>query len=219
MFNPFNKNNIYMLLPAILLVAGFVFPVFPETKLEKLTTADKSNELPTVDPLREDDINVHSLGLGIGQGFMMGDFSDVGADDLSWDVLYNYSASHSFDLLVNFHHNKYAQGAQEITLTGLAASVKGKFFHFDSFIPYALGGLGLYAPRIETKYNDGSYHKSKRKMVFGINFGTGLDLKLNRHFRVGGLLQLHNPFDLVQEDGQKIEGAYYKILFTTLYSF
>lgn len=182
--------------------------------MEKLTSGDKSGDLPKLKEMKEEDINVHSLGLGIGQAYMTGDFDDNGNSDLSWDLLYNYSASHSFDLLVNMHTNNYTKDQQEVSLFGLAASLKGKFFHFDNFIPFALAGMGMYAPQIRT----GSY-ESERKVAFGFNFGGGLDLKLNRHFRVGALFQFHNPFDVQPENGPEISGAYYKLLFTTFYSF
>jgi len=204
---------------AIFLMASFICPpIFSQTKMEQMTTGDKSQDLPKL-KVFEDDINIHSLGLGIGQAYMTGDFNSNGASDLSWDILYNYSASHSFDLLVDLHANSYNRDNHEVSLYGLAASLKGKFFHFDNFIPFALGGMGVYAPKITTSYSDGSSYESDRSIVFGLNFGAGLDLKLNRHFRVGALFQFHNPFDVQPDNGPAIEGAYYKLLFTTFYSF
>ncbi|TDJ04921.1 MAG: hypothetical protein E2O68_07220 [Deltaproteobacteria bacterium] len=213
MLNSLTKFKKYSL--AFFLMASFICaPSFSQTKMEQMTTSDKSQDLPPPPKKFDDDIHIHSLGLGIGQAYLTGDFDDHGASDLSWDVLYNYSASHSFDLLMNLHTNSYSQGSQEVSLFALAASIKGKFFHFDNFIPFVLGGMGLYAPKIRS----GSY-ESERKIAFGLNAGAGLDLKLNRHFRIGGLFQFHNPFDVQPENGPEISGAYYKLLFTTFYSF
>ena len=49
----------------------------------------------------------HSIGIGIGQTFLVGEFEDLGENKITWDLLYSYSASHSYDLLMNFHHEKY----------------------------------------------------------------------------------------------------------------
>jgi len=200
------------------MMASFVCaPSFSKNKMEQMTTGDKSGDLPK--PKRANDgINIHSVGLGIGQAYMSGDFESSGSSNLSWDILYNYSASHSFDLLIDLHANSYGQDIHEVSLFGLAASLKGKFFHFDSFIPFALGGMGMYAPKITSNYSTGVY-ESDRNIVFGLNFGAGLDLRLNRHFTVGGLFQFHNPFDVTSDNGDEIEGSYYKLLFTSFYSF
>ena len=196
-------------------MASFICaPSFSQNKMEQMTTGDKSEDLPMPENRMDDDINIHSVGIGIGQAYLNGDFSDSGANDLSWDILYNYSASHTFDLLINLHTNSYTRDMQEVSLFGLASSVKAKFFHFDNFIPFVLGGMGMYAPKITT-----SSYESERKIAFGLNAGAGLDLKLNRHFRVGALFQFHNPFDVQPENGPEISGAYYKLLFTTFYSF
>ena len=213
MLNTLIKNKKYPL--AIFLMASFICaPSFSKNKIEQMTTGDKTQDLPVPEKKMNDGINIHSVGIGIGQAYMTGDFSDNGNDDLSWDILYNYSASHSFDLLVDLHSNSYTRDYQEVSLFGLAASLKGKFFHFDSFIPYVLGGMGIYAPKITT-----SSYETERKVTFGLNAGAGLDLNLNRHFKVGGLFQWHNPFDVQPTNGPEISGSYFKLLFTTFYSF
>lgn len=160
----------------------------------------------------------HSVGIGIGQTFIMGDFEDNGEDEISWDLLYNYSASHSFDLMVGLHSSKHEYKKQYARMRGLTTSFKGKLYYFDSFSPFGIAGLGFYSPKVR-RVLDGRLVESESKFTFGYNFGGGADLKLNDHFTVGVLAQYHNPFDVKQDLGPEVEGSYFKLLITTLYTF
>ncbi|EQC44412.1 hypothetical protein [Bacteriovorax sp. DB6_IX] len=92
-------------------------------------------------------LKVHSLGVGIGQTFLQGDFKDHGEDKITADLFYNYSASHSFDFLANFHYSTHEYRKKKVTATGLALGIKAKMFNFDNFSPFATGGLGFYSPK------------------------------------------------------------------------
>lgn len=159
--------------------------------------------------------HAHSIGIGFGQTFLTGNFNDYGEDKITLpDLFYSYSASHSFDMLVNGHYSSHTYNNRKVTIPGLAVSVKAKLFQFDAFSPFALGGLGFYRPQI----SEGAY-ESKAKLTFGLNLGFGGDLKLNDMFTVGVLVQYHNPFDVKQDNAKKVEGSYAKLLITGMYTF
>lgn len=162
----------------------------------------------------------HSLGIGVGQTFVAGDFADHGENKITWDLLYNYSASHSFDLLTNFHLSKHEFRETYSRLLGLTMGIKAKLFQFDAFSPYALGGFGFYSPKVRRRIGDNNtLVESESKVAFGYNLGVGGDLRLNEIMSVGLLAQYHNPFDIKQDVGSEVEGRYYKLLITTFYTF
>jgi hypothetical protein len=202
---------------------------FAAKKIEKLTSKEQaeqvSSEVVSVSPIGE--INKHSVGIGIGQTMLMSDMGKNGEDQITWDLLYNYSASHSFDFFADLHHSNHELGNKKTQLTGLALGIKAKVFNFDSFSPFLLGGFGFYIPRFKV-YNDSSRSEeiasTKSKVTFGTHFGGGADLKLNKNVAVGILAHYHNPFDVKQDEsiagvGNEVEGSYFKLLITAYYTF
>ncbi len=157
----------------------------------------------------------HGVGLGIGQTMLFGNYGKYGQDKITADLLYSYAASHSFDLLVNGHFSTHKDNSEEIKLMGLTGSFKGRIFEYDNFSPYFLAGLGFYAPQAD---RDGS-GKTTRKLTFGTNFGGGMDLRLNEHYVIGVMAQLHWPFRVQQDEGPDLKGYYMKLLLTGMYLF
>lgn len=164
------------------------------------------------------DLNKHSVGFGIGQTFLMGDFADLADDSITLDAFYSYSASYSFDMLVNGHYSSHKFDNKRVTIPGLTIGIKGKLYNFDSFAPFVTGGFGFYQPSVRREV-DGALVDSKKKITFGYQFGAGVDLKLNSNFTIGALAHVHNPFDVKQEVGPDVEGSYFKILITGMYTF
>ncbi len=206
-----NFKNLLSFILAILIV----FPVmsFSQSKIEKMTTGDGPKDLPNS---RVDDfLKIHSVGLGVGQTWLSGDFSNYGNDGISWDIYYNYSASYIFDLLVDFHWNKFSNnsGGSE-TLLGLVPAAAVKFYHYDNFTPYAILGLGFYSNEVMDNNTD-----SDAKIVLGLTYGLGMDLRLNRNWKIDVIYQIHNPFGSDQDNGTEIDGSYSKLLLTLFYSF
>jgi hypothetical protein len=157
----------------------------------------------------------HSLGLGLGQTFPFGTYKKYGDSRISIpDLLYTYSASYSFDFLLDVHYTTHKTTDRELKLFGFAPAVKAKLFQFDAFSPFVLGGLGFYLPQWEERGI-----ASNRKLVFGTNIGVGGDLRLNQHFMIGVLFTHHNPFDVKQDSGPTVEGHYAKMLLTGMYTF
>lgn len=134
------------------------------------------------------------------------------------DILYSYAASYSFDLLVNAHMSEHIDEKEKMKVMGLSTSIKGRFVEYDNLAPYFLGGLGFYAPR--AKREIGTTTKwSDQKVTFGMNFGGGVDLRLNDNYVVGVLGQMHWPFKVQQEDQPDLKGYYFKLLITGMYLF
>lgn len=163
-------------------------------------------------------LETHSIGIGVGQTFLKSDFGRNGEDKITWDLYYSYRASHSFDFIANFHHQKHKFGQTYARTSGLALGIKARVFQFDNFSPYLLGGFGFYNPQIQRLLDD-KVVKSKSKTTFGWHAGAGAELQLNRRFSTGILLHLHNPFSVQQEEGPDVSGWYYKLLITGGYTF
>ena len=163
-------------------------------------------------------LHQHGLGLGLGQTFLLGNYAKHGDNKITADLFYSYAASYSFDLLVNAHMSEQESGKESMKLRGLATSIKGRIVEYDNVSPYILGGLGFYAPQAKRNVS-GSYKWSDQKATFGVNFGGGLDLRLNDEFVVGILGQMHCPFTVKQDDQPDLKGYYFKLLITAMYLF
>ena len=233
----FNKCSKSKALIASLAIGAFLFhqDAFSQTtKIEKIThpgTADQmadqlekqndnspANNVSTGTTHQQTELNIHSVGVGIGQTFLNSDFDKLADSSITGDLYYNYSASYSFDFMANLHYWKQSKNKTEVRTLGIAPGIKGKFYQFDNFTPYAVGGLGFYNPLVKRYQND-SLVESDSKWVFGYHFGAGADLKLNETITVGVLVHFHNPFDVKQDNGSTIEGSYQKLMLTSFYSF
>lgn len=219
-------NLVRNMLVGTVIFTGLTSFSFSQTKIEKLTSKEsskKADNLPAPEatstaPRLSTGLKKHSFGIGLGQTFIHGDFDDNGEDKITFDLLYNYSASHSFDLLIGAHSHKHDFKDKYVRLTGLAVGIKAKLYNFDNFAPFAVAGLGFYAPKVK-RLLDAQLVESDSKIVFGTHFGAGGDLKLNEKFTAGLLAQYHNPFDMKQETGPQVEGSYFKLLITGYYHF
>ncbi|PIP93278.1 MAG: hypothetical protein COW00_09815 [Bdellovibrio sp. CG12_big_fil_rev_8_21_14_0_65_39_13] len=161
---------------------------------------------------------VQRVAVGLGQNSLGGDYGDLGDNGLGVDVYYGYRASYMYELMVNAHHFSMdnEQKTQTINMTSLNASVKGNLYSFDSLDFFAQGGLGLYWPQAERNIN-GQKIDGDAKAVMGWTAGVGADLKLNSQYSTGVLGQYHDPFDQRTEDGQKLGGRYFKLMWTFSY--
>jgi len=163
-------------------------------------------------------LHQHGLGFGLGETFLLGKYSRYGEDKITMDVLYSYAASYSFDLLLNAHLSEHEDKSERLKTMGLTSSIKARIVEYDGFSPFLLGGLGFYAPQAKRSIN-GNNKWSDQKVTFGLNFGGGLDLRLNDHYVVGILGQMHCPFTVKQDEGSDIQGYYFKLLITGMYLF
>lgn len=202
-------------MPVVLFATGI--SISAKSKIQSLTSSETASQV-AAKITSSSSLQKHSIGIGIGQTFVAGDFADTGEDQITWDLLYNYSASYSFDLLVDFHHSKQSFANTYTQLTSLNMGFKSKFYQIDNFSPFAVAGLGFYAPRVKRLIGN-EFLESKTKLAFGYHLGGGGDLKLNDKMTVGLYASYHNPFDVKQELGPEVEGRYYKLLITAFYTF
>lgn len=161
------------------------------------------------------EIQKHAIGIGLGQTFLVGQFESHGDNQITADLLYTYTASYSFDLLINLHASNHAHDDKQVILRGYTMSIKGRSYEFDSFSPFLLGGLGFYMPQIK----DSNGETSEAKYTFGFNVGGGVDLRLNDKVVTGLMAQFHKPFSIKQDDTKDITGSYFKLLLTAMYLF
>ena len=141
-----------------------------------------------------------------------------GNDKITPDIYYTYSASYSFDFVANAHYSTHTFLNREATIKGLALAVKGKGFQFDAFSPFVLGGLGFYLPSVKRPQGN-DIVETRKQLVFGVNVGAGAELRLNSDVVVGVIAHYHDPFDVRQEVGAKLECSYMKLLILASYTF
>jgi opacity protein-like surface antigen len=183
------------------------------------TAKNVNNDIPAADDQRiPGAIHKHSLGIGLGQTFLRSDFHDNGTDKITPDLYYNYSASYSFDFLANLHWSEHSYLNRKVDIKGLALAIKGKGWQFDAFSPFVLGGFGFYLPSA-TRMQNGVLTKTREQLVFGMNLGAGVELRLNDQFTVGVIAHYHDPFDVRQDNAPDLEGSYMKLLVVGMYTF
>ena len=184
-----------------------------EVAHDEAVEADSSTSAPSPRGIR-----THSIGGGIGQTVLLGNYQKYGEDKIALDLFYAYAASYSFDILVNAHWSKHQDKGEKMIVKGLAASIKSRLFEFDNFSPFVLGGLGFYQPRAQRRTGTGKQWTDE-KLTFGLNFGGGVDLRLNEEWTVGAMGQMHWPFAVKQDNQSDLKGYYFKMLLTLMYSF
>jgi hypothetical protein len=192
----------------------------PAAKTEVEEVEEDIEEAPRSYPRTSSNrkLQQHGLGIGLGQTFLLGNYAEHGQNKITMDLLYSYAASYSFDLLVNAHTSEHKDLRERMRVTGLTTSIKARLVEFDNFSPFVLGGLGFYAPKAR-RIIDGSPKWSDQKITFGLNFGGGADLRLNDHYVVGILGQMHWPFEVQQDTQADLKGYYFKLLITGMYLF
>lgn len=214
-------------------MAGVSFSALAETKKEEkqikpnihhLTneaTAQKASEDAPVETATRipGEIRKHSLGLGFGQTFLRSSLADNGNDKITAELYYNYSASYSFDFMANLHWSEHSYLDRKSTISGLALAIKGKGFQLDAFAPYVFGGFGFYYPSATRYINATEVVETRSQLVFGVNAGAGVELRLNSQVVVGAIMHYHDPFDVRQERGPTLQASYLKLLLTALYTF
>ena len=216
-----------VLIAPVLMTGVFVSPANAQQQVKpnihNLTsdgTAKKVNsDIPEASDQRiPEGVNKHSIGLGIGQTFLRSDFHEHGTDKITPDIYYNYSASYSFDFMANLHWSNHKYLDRDVTIKGLALAIKGKGFQFDAFSPFVMGGFGFYQPSAN-RIISGVLKETREQLVFGMNLGAGVELRLNNEFSVGVIAHYHDPFDVRQENEPDLEGSYMKLLITGMYTF
>ena len=203
----------------LVVLSTFTTFAFPSDKAKKglITKIEKSHDREPHFVRIPGRIHTHSLVLGIGQSFLYGKLGKYGADSITLDALYTFSASYSFSFFVNSHYSvhKKDRDKEKTKLQGLAPGIKAHLWQFDSLSPYTLGGLGFYA----TRTTDGEGKRSGKGILLGLHAGVGIDLVLNRNIVTGILLHVHNPFSSETRSHKESEGYYGKMMLNIGYIF
>lgn len=182
-------------------------------------TAQKvNNSIPSASERIPGSIHKHSLGIGVGQTFLRSDLAENGNDKITPELYYTYSASYSFDFVANLHYSEHSYLNREATIRGLALAIKGKGFQFDAFAPFVMGGFGFYLPSVK-RIQAGIPTETRSQLVFGMNLGVGVELRLNDEATVGVIAHYHDPFDVRQDVGPELEASYMKLLIIASYTF
>jgi opacity protein-like surface antigen len=212
------KLNMFNHISKLMALMAMSFIIYsPKTLADDIKSSVKKEvkeAASTVIRSAEREIHKHAIGFGLGQTFMLGQFEKYGDNKITVDMLYSYTASYSFDLLVNAHSSHHTYRDKEVWVRGLSMSIKARSYEFDAFSPYLLGGLGFYRPQIA---NDEKQSESKN--TFGFNFGAGADLRLNHKVIAGVMAQYHKPFEVKQDEMADLTGSYFKLLLTMMYLF
>jgi hypothetical protein len=165
----------------------------------------------------------HSLGLGLGHVMLMGNFSDVGANDLGFNLFYEYKTSEVFSLLIDYGYSKHIANnhQNELIIKSLSPNLKIIFNEIDNLSIFGAGGFGFYHINRTTAPYAGSI------TGFGLNLGPGFDLTLNDHFKFGTWITLHSVFDKNDPDAKgpngktdmTIGGSYIRLFLSASYIF
>src|SRR4051812_36679505 len=78
----------------------------PDSKNKTHSSPAPSATVPINNPIENTvpgTIHTHSVGFGLGETFLLGQLKDHGDDSITFDALYSYSASYTFDLFIDAH--------------------------------------------------------------------------------------------------------------------
>ncbi len=163
----------------------------------------------------------HYVGLGIGQSFLFSDYANLGEDQITFDLFYQFKSSLMFKLIGNIHAHKFELGQQNVKTKSVNFGIKAKIFDYDKFAPFFGGGLGFYwigGERVLNPLNN-TVTEASSKTTFGLNAFTGLELDVSTRVNISFMAHFHKPFG-VSFDGQPdISGSYMKLLIIPSYRF
>ena len=93
-----NSNKTFSksaLIYALFLFSNTLFASALDNIVKKSTEATSKSKSRAFSSLNEQPLGAHSLGIGLGQTFLTGDFGENGEDSITVDLYYKYKASYS----------------------------------------------------------------------------------------------------------------------------
>jgi hypothetical protein len=135
----------------------------------------------------------HNLSVGVGQVFLMGNLSTGFENSLGTQVHYTYGVSDMFSFESDFGYSSHSQNTLSqgsFSLVNLNAGLRTNLVYFDQLIPFASLGLGFYRP--STTFTNNS---TLSALLFGMQFGGGVDLVVSKKVFLGTRLAYHNMFN------------------------
>lgn len=152
------------------------------------TSKKYSADLPPLSP------GTHNLSIGVGQIFLMGNLSSGFENALGTQVHYTYGVSDMFSFESDFGYSSHSQNALasggSFSLVNLDAGLRTNLVYFDQLVPFASLGLGFYRPSTTFANN-----ATLSALLFGMNFGGGVDLLVSKKVFLGTRLSYHNMFN------------------------
>jgi hypothetical protein len=167
----------------------------------------------------------HSLGLGIGDEILFGNFSSNFPDSMAFQLNYNYDASPLIGLTVmaslGSHSNAITGGS--LGIDGLTPDLRFNLAKFETLTFYAMSGFGLY--KISESF--GGSTPSASVTTIGFNLGGGFELRLAKHFAFGTSLDFYNIFSKTDDStaaanggtGTTVGGTYMHLMLNFSYIF
>lgn len=132
----------------------------------------------------------HNLSIKVGQVFLTGELSSQFENAIGTQVNYTYGVSDLFAFDTSFGYSSHSNGnSGDLSLAHLVSGVRTNLVFYDQLIPFASFGLGFY----RTGITQGAVDYSS--VLFGLNFGAGVDLALSRNFFFGSKITYHDMFD------------------------
>jgi hypothetical protein len=139
----------------------------------------------------------HNLSLGVGQIFMLGDFSNRAYENaIGTQLTYTYGVSELFAFESTFGHSSHSP---DLSLNFLSAGVRTNLIYFDQLVPFFNLGLGFYRSS-ETLTNGANLSA----LLFGLQLGTGLDLLISERIFFGTRLAFHDMFSSSKKDSNQV---------------
>lgn len=134
--------------------------------------------------------STHTVGIGVGEVLLMGDFSKNVDNALGLNLIYHFGASQLFGLTTLAHISSHSggNGQNSLAIKGLSPNVRVNLGYYDRIVVYTLGGFGFFLVDEKIGVQSGSV------TTFGLNLGGGVDLLLHPHFKFGTALTFHNIF-------------------------
>jgi hypothetical protein len=130
----------------------------------------------------------HNLSVGVGQVFLLGSLSNHYENSIGPELHYTYGVSDLFSFQSNFGYHSHSSGA--LSIWNLSGGLRANLAYFDSLVPFATVGLGFYFPSYTLSNN-----ATVSALLYGMQFGTGIDLLISRRVFFGAKATYNSMFD------------------------
>jgi hypothetical protein len=158
----------------------------------------------------------HNISLGVGQVFLLGNLGNSFENAIGPEVHYTYGVSDLFSFQSNFGYHSHSNGT--LSIWNMAAGLRANLMYFDQLVPFSTIGLGFYHPSFT--YTTGA---TASGLLFGLQFGAGIDLLISEQVFFGAKLMYNNMFDSskTSSDGvaRNLGGSYMSFMVHAGYTF
>jgi len=132
----------------------------------------------------------HAAGLQFGQVWPAGSIGENVDAAISPGLFYEYQTSEVFGVKADWIRSRHSSGNNDLDIDTFSGAIKANLIYYDSLVPYAFFGMGLYV----VDKSVASTNETASKTLFGMNFGFGADLDLSSSAFLGMSFTVHNLF-------------------------